>query len=40
MGPQYVYTMKELGKVYPPDHVVLKDIWLSFLPGARSACSV
>ena len=35
MGPQYVYTMKELGKVYPPDHVVLKDIWLSFLPGAK-----
>ena len=35
MGPQYVYTMKGLGKVYPPDHVVLKDIWLSFLPGAK-----
>src|SRR5512144_3064061 len=27
--------MKGLGKVYPPDHVVLKDIWLSFLPGAK-----
>ena len=35
MGPQYVYTMKGLGKVYPPDQVVLKDIWLSFLPGAK-----
>jgi ATP-binding cassette ChvD family protein len=27
--------MKGLGKVYPPDHTVLKDIWLSFLPGAK-----
>ena len=32
---QYIYTMKGLGKVYQPDHVVLKDIWLSFLPGAK-----
>lgn len=35
MGPQYVYTMKGLGKTYPPGHVVLNDIWLSFLPGAK-----
>ena len=34
---QYIYTMKGLGKVHPPDAVVLKDIWLSFLPGARIA---
>src|SRR3954471_19694444 len=27
--------MKGLGKVHPPDHIVLKDIWLSFLPGAK-----
>ena len=27
--------MKGLGKVYPPDAQVLKDIWLSFLPGAK-----
>src|SRR4026207_857357 len=32
---QYIYTMKGLGKVHPPDSVVLKDIWLSFLPGAQ-----
>jgi energy-dependent translational throttle protein EttA len=32
---QFIFTMKGLGKVYPPDHVVLKDIWLSFLPGAK-----
>ncbi len=35
MAPQYIYVMKGLTKVYPPDHVVLKDIWLSFLPGAK-----
>ena len=35
MPPQYVYTMKGLGKRYPPDRTVLEDIWLSFLPGAK-----
>jgi sulfate-transporting ATPase len=33
--PQFIYTMKGLGKVYPPDHQVLKDIWLSFYYGAK-----
>ena len=33
--PQFVYTMKGLGKVHPPDIKVLEDIWLSFLPGAK-----
>src|SRR3954469_22066660 len=32
---QYIYTMKGLGKVHPPDARVLEDIWLSFLPGAK-----
>jgi energy-dependent translational throttle protein EttA len=32
---QYIYTMKGLGKIHPPDAAVLKDIWLSFLPGAK-----
>ena len=32
---QYIYTMKGLGKVHPPDAVVLRDIWLSFFPGAK-----
>jgi ATP-binding cassette ChvD family protein len=32
---QFIYTMKGLGKVHQPDHVVLRDIWLSFLPGAK-----
>ena len=35
MAPQFIYTMKGLGKVYPPDTKVLENIWLSFLPGAK-----
>jgi ATP-binding cassette ChvD family protein len=33
--PEFIYTMKDLGKVYPPDQVVFKNIWLSFLYGAK-----
>ncbi len=33
--PQFIYTMKGLGKVHQPDTKVLEDIWLSFLPGAK-----
>jgi ATP-binding cassette ChvD family protein len=32
---QYVYVMQGLGKAYPGGREVLKDIWLSFLPGAK-----
>jgi ATP-binding cassette ChvD family protein len=32
---QYIYVMKGLAKVYPPNREVLKDIWLSFFPGAK-----
>jgi ATP-binding cassette ChvD family protein len=32
---QYVYVMKQLGKTYPGGKQVLKDIWLSFLPGVK-----
>jgi ATP-binding cassette ChvD family protein len=32
---EFIYTMKDLGKVYPPDQVVFKNIWLSFLYGAK-----
>ncbi len=35
MAHQYVYTMKNLGRVHPPNREVLKGIWLSFLPGAK-----
>jgi energy-dependent translational throttle protein EttA len=34
-GPQYVYVMKGLSKTYPGGRQVLKDIWLSFYPGAK-----
>jgi energy-dependent translational throttle protein EttA len=30
-----IYTMKGLGKIYPPDAVVFKDLYLSFLHGAK-----
>jgi energy-dependent translational throttle protein EttA len=33
--PQFIYTMKGLGKVHPPDSKVLDDIWLSFYFGAK-----
>ena len=32
---QYVYVMKGLSKTYPGGREVLKDVWLSFLPGAK-----
>jgi len=32
---QYIFTMKALSKVHPPDKKVLEDIWLAFLPGAK-----
>ncbi|MBN66961.1 MAG: energy-dependent translational throttle protein EttA, partial [Rickettsiales bacterium] len=35
MSVRYVYVMKGLSKSYPGGKEVLKDIWLSFLPGAK-----
>lgn len=32
---QYTYVMKGLSKAYPGGKEVLKDVWLSFFPGAR-----
>ena len=32
---QYVYTMRRVGKVVPPKRFILKDISLSFFPGAK-----
>ncbi|MBT5416056.1 MAG: ATP-binding cassette domain-containing protein, partial [Rhodospirillaceae bacterium] len=32
---QYIYVMKGLNKTYPGGKQVLRDIWLSFLPGAK-----
>ncbi len=35
MAEQYIYVMKDLRKIYPPNREVLKNIWLSFYPGAK-----
>ena len=32
---QYVFTMNGVGKVVPPNQVILKDISLNFFPGAK-----
>lgn len=32
---QYIYTMNRVGKVVPPNREILKDISLSFFPGAK-----
>ena len=32
---QYVFTMNRVGKVVPPKRTILKDISLSFFPGAK-----
>ena len=32
---QFVYTMNRVGKVVPPKRVILRDISLSFFPGAK-----
>jgi sulfate-transporting ATPase len=35
MAEQYIFTMYRLRKVHPPDKVVLDNVSLSFLPGAK-----
>ncbi len=32
---QYIFTMQGVGKVVPPKKEILKNIWLSFYPGAK-----
>ena len=34
-GHQYIFTMYKLSRTHPPDKKVLRDISLSFLPGAK-----
>lgn len=34
-NPQYVYSMHKVGKIVPPKREILKDISLSFYPGAK-----
>tara|TARA_B100001769_G_C22107986_1_gene598746 strand:+ start:160 stop:1833 length:1674 start_codon:yes stop_codon:yes gene_type:complete len=35
MAHEYIFTMHKCSRFYPPDREVLKDISLSFLPGAK-----
>src|SRR5690625_774419 len=32
---KFIYVMKDLRKVVPPQREILKGIWLSFYPGAK-----
>ena len=34
-GPQFIYHMHRLSKIVPPKREILKDINLSFYPGAK-----
>ena len=34
-GPQFIYSMHRVGKIVPPKRQILKDISLSFYPGAK-----
>jgi energy-dependent translational throttle protein EttA len=35
VAPQFIYTMRDLKRFYPPDREVLRGINLSFYPGAK-----
>ena len=35
MSAQYIYTMHKLSKFIPPDREILKEVSLSFFPGAK-----
>ena len=35
MSAQYIFTMRKVSRVHPPDREVLRDINLSFYPGAK-----
>ena len=35
MAHEFVFTMQDVGKVVPPDRVILDGITLAFLPGAK-----
>ena len=35
MSAQFIYTMRKLSRFHPPDKEVLKDVSLSFFPGAK-----
>jgi ATP-binding cassette ChvD family protein len=33
--PEFIFTMRELTRVHPPDRTVLENVTLAFLPGAK-----
>jgi energy-dependent translational throttle protein EttA len=33
--PEFIYTMQKVSRFYPPDKEVLKDVSISFFPGAK-----
>ena len=35
MSAQFIFTMRKVSRYHPPDKEVLKDISLSFFPGAK-----
>ncbi|MFP3906400.1 MAG: energy-dependent translational throttle protein EttA [Acidimicrobiales bacterium] len=35
MSAQFIYTMRQVSRHYPPDRTVLSDITLAFYPGAK-----
>ena len=35
MSSEFIFTMRDLGRFYPPDRDVLKDVTLAFYPGAK-----
>ncbi|HNI35626.1 MAG TPA: ATP-binding cassette domain-containing protein, partial [Microthrixaceae bacterium] len=35
MNAQYIFTMRKVSRFYPPDRDILKDVTLSFFPGAK-----
>ncbi len=35
LADQYIFTMYKLGRTHPPDKTVLKEVSLSFMPGAK-----
>ena len=35
MASEFIYTLHKLGRFYPPDREVLRDVTLAFLPGAK-----
>src|SRR3989338_7486334 len=35
MSGQFIYTMHRVSKIVPPNRAILKDISLSFFPGAK-----